>query len=75
MLGWYLAEPSLIDTEIRSCMFRNEVENLFFTVQLLKRPNTDELNRLTEYDYYEENTFDTKKELLRSAKNAKIVSA
>ncbi|CDW78579.1 UNKNOWN [Stylonychia lemnae] len=60
--GWMDVTPAQIDKEIKHCMVRNEVENVFFKFKFLNKINDDYKNRFLNYEYVSTNVYDPKKE-------------
>ncbi|CDW84058.1 UNKNOWN [Stylonychia lemnae] len=62
IVGWINITPKQLDIEIKNCMIRNEVENVFFRLKFFHKINEDFKNRLLNYNYVNENIYDPAKE-------------
>ncbi|CDW77518.1 UNKNOWN [Stylonychia lemnae] len=60
--GWMEIKPVLLDKEIKSCMIRNEVENVFFKIKFFSKVSNEVRNKLLDYNFSRESTYDMKKE-------------
>ena len=67
--------PIQVDTEIKNCMVRNEVENVFFKFKFLNKINDDYKNRLLNYDYVNQNVYDPKKEKIMYDRFIQMIKA
>ena len=56
-------------------MVRNEVENVFFKFKFLNKINDDYKNRLLNYDYVNQNVYDSKKEKIMYDRFIQMIKA
>ncbi|CDW89347.1 UNKNOWN [Stylonychia lemnae] len=70
--GWMDIKPDLLDKEIKCCMIRNEVENVFFKIKFFTKINNDAKKKLLDYNFVRERTYDVKKERQMYQQNLKL---
>ncbi|CDW77799.1 UNKNOWN [Stylonychia lemnae] len=58
--GWISIKPKQLDAEIKNCMIRNEVENVFFKFKFFLKMNEYYKDRLLNFNYVNENPYDPK---------------
>ena len=58
--SWRRIGPKALDQEIKSSMVRNEIENLTFLVKILTKILGTYVDKMTNYNYYEENPYNPK---------------
>eukprot|EP00347_Sterkiella_histriomuscorum_P019299 403342181 len=72
--AWMYIKPKQLENEIKFCMIRNEIENVFFKFKFFNKINVDYKNRWLNYNFVNEQNYSEKREIYMYNQFVKLVA-